>query len=72
MTPKGYLITVGHPDMDGVYIMRARKFKNFVKINKKTWEKYGLDPDKFLATKAWLKDKEIDKIITTHLPEDFL
>ena len=68
----GYLVTVTHPDISAIYVMRKRKVKNFIKINEKTWDFHKINPREFIVKDAYLKDRELSELIQEQLPEDVL
>ena len=69
---EGYMIVISHPDLSEVFVMRKIKLDSFIERNTKLWKKYNIDYKKFQIQDAWLKDQELQDLLSKEFPEDLL
>lgn len=70
MTKSIKFYLVRHPGLDKGFILTSQaKIKNFIKKNKKVWEKYELDTRLFTIEEHHLKDTALYELIEEHMPE---
>jgi len=61
-----------HPDFEGIFIIEKNKAETFIKTNKTTWEKYDINPDKFIVEDIIIKSKKIQNDLAECFPEWFI